>query len=252
MSTTVGVLGVGNLAAYMLRGLRSAGFRFVLSPRGAEMSASLSARYGHPVATDNQAVVDAADAVLVCLPAATGLRELARLRFRPGTPVLSAMAGTELADLAAAVAPARAAVAMMPGYANALGLGPSIICPGDPFWQDFLAATGPVHVLEDPRLFCAAASFGAFSGASVAFMAHVTGWFVAQGMAPEMARQLVAGTVRGNAEVLLREPAALEDIAKGVTTTGGITLQLVDHLVARGALDAWDEGLDAISARLGG
>ncbi|HQY44443.1 MAG TPA: pyrroline-5-carboxylate reductase dimerization domain-containing protein, partial [Paracoccaceae bacterium] len=61
---------------------------------------------------------------------------------------------------------------------------------------------------------------------------------------------LVAGTLRGNAEVLLQEPRPLPDIAKGVTTPGGITLQLLDHLEGRGALSAWGDGLDAVLRRI--
>ena len=37
---------------------------------------------------------------------------------------------------------------MMPGYANALGVGPSILYPDDAFWRPFLAATGPVQAFE--------------------------------------------------------------------------------------------------------
>ena len=82
-------------------------------------------------------------------------------------------------------------------------------------------------------------------------MAQVIRWFTAQGLAPETARALVAGTLRGNAEVLLQEPRPLDDIAKGVTTPGGITLQFLDILRQRGALDAWDEALDAVHHRIG-
>jgi pyrroline-5-carboxylate reductase len=150
------------------------------------------------------------------------------------------------------VAPARAYVGMMPGYANAYGMGPSILYPDDAFWHGFLGHIGPVHDFENEALFTAAATFGAFSGATVGFMAHMIGWFEAQGLDHDTARALVAGTVRGNAEVLLREPRPLADIAKGVTTPGGITLQLLDILNARGALVAWDAGMDAVLARIGG
>lgn len=247
---SIGILGVGGLAGLLMRGLAGSGHRFILSPRGAGMAAALAAEFGAEVAPSNQAVVDAADAVLVCLPAATGAAELAQLRFRPGQTVLSAMAGTGLGRLRAVVAPATGYIAMMPGYANAYGMGPSILCPDDGFWHGFLADIGPVHAFEDEAIFTAAATFGAFSGASVAFMAHIIGWFQAQGLDPETARALVAQTLRGNAEVLLREPRSLADIAKGVTTPGGITLHLLDVLDTRHALDAWTEALDAVLKRI--
>lgn len=249
---TIGILGVGGLAGLMLRGWQGSGHRFILSPRGAEASARLAAEFGCDRADSNQAVVDGADAVFVSLPAATGADELARLRFRPGQPVLSAMAGTGLTRLQQAVGPARAAVGMMPGYANAYRLGPSILCPDDGFWHEALAHVGPVHALPDEGQFTAAATFGALSGASIWWMAHVADWFAAQGLDRATALALVAGTLRGNAEVLLCEPRPVGDICAGVTTPGGITLQLLDHLGGKGALEAWDSGLDAVLRRIGG
>lgn len=249
---TIGILGVGGLAGLLLRGFQGAGHRFILSPRGADTAARLAAEYGYEIAASNQAVVDQSDAVFVSLPAATGAEELARLTFRPGQPVLSAMAGTGLDRLRAVIGPARGTVGMMPGYANAYRLGPSILCPDDDFWRGVLAHIGPVHVLEDEKLFTAAATFGAFSGATVGWMAHIIGWYQAQGLDHDTARALVAGTLRGNAEVLLSEPRPISEIAAGVTTPGGITLQLLDILQAQGALTAWDTGLDAVLARISG
>jgi pyrroline-5-carboxylate reductase len=250
--TTIGILGVGGLAELMVRGLQGSGYRILLSPRGAQVSERLAAGYGCEVAKTNQNVVDTADGIFVSLPAATGAEELARLTFRPGQPVLSAMAGTGLAKLQSVIGPARAALAMMPGYANAYRVGPSILFPDDPFWRGFLSKVGPVHTFADQAGFTAAATFGAFSGATVGWMAHVIDWFQAQGVPPDTARALVAGTLRGNAEVLLQEDRPLAEIARGVTTPGGITELLLATLADRGALDAWDEGLGAVLRRIRG
>jgi pyrroline-5-carboxylate reductase len=250
--TTIGILGVGGLAELMVRGLQGSGYRILLSPRGASVSARLSSTFGCEVAKTNQAVVDGADGIFVSLPAATGAEELTRLTFRPDQPVLSAMAGTGLARLQSVIGPARAAVAMMPGYANAYRVGPSTLFPDDPYWRAFLSKVGPVHGFDDEKIFTAAATFGAFSGATVGWMAHVIDWFQAQGVPPDTARALVAGTLRGNAEVLLQERRPLADIARGVTTPGGITELLLATLADRSALDAWDEGLTRVLRRTKG
>lgn len=250
--TIIGILGVGHLAELMVRGLQGSGYRLVLSPRNAEVAVRLADEHGCEVAASNQAVVDAAEGVLVSLPAATGAEELARLTFRPGQPVLSAMAGTGLTRLQALIGPARAAVTMMPGYANAYRVGPSILCPEDGFWHDFLAATGPVTAFDDEAQFTTAATFGGFSGATFGWMAHVIGWFEAQGLPADTARALVAATLRGNAEVLLREDRPLDEIARSVVTRGGISEMLLATLSERGALEAWDAGLDRVLKRIGG
>ena len=250
--TTIGILGTGGLAALMVRGLQGSGFRILLSPRNASVSARLAADYGCEVAASNQAVVDGVQGVFVSLPAATGVGELARLTFRPGQPVLSAMAGTGLTRLQSVIGPARAAVSMMPGYANALGVGPSILYPDDPFWRPFLAATGPVIAFEDEATFTTAASFGAFSGASFGLMSHIIAWFEDQGLPADTARMLVAATLRGNAEVLLRESRSLPEIAREVITPGGISELLVATLAERDAFSAWDEALTRVRRRIGG
>lgn len=250
--TAIGILGVGHLAELMVRGLQGSGYELVLSPRNPETAARLAGEFGCTLAMSNQAVVDASEGVFVSLPAATGLQELVRLSFRPGQPVLSAMAGTGLVKLQQAIGPARAAVTMMPGYANAYGVGPSTLCPDDAFWQPFLAATGPIIAFADEAQFTIAATFGGFSGATFGWMDHVIGWFQAQGLPPDTARTLIAATLRGNAEVLLREDRPLEDITRSVVTKGGISEMVLKSLAEGSGLTAWDDGLTAVLRRIRG
>ncbi len=248
--TTIGILGVGHLAELMVRGLEGSGYALILSPRNAEIAAHLAEDFGCKVAASNQAVIDMADGVFVCLPARTGLAELSTLRFRPGQPVLSAMAGTGLSVLQEAVGPARAAITMMPGYANAYRCGPSILHPDDGFWRDFLSKVGPVEPFADEASFTIAAVFGGFSGASFGWMAHIIAWFEAQGLPPETARRLIAATLRGNAEVLLREDRPLDEITESVVTKGGISELVLTTLTQHHALTAWDDGLDRVLDRI--
>lgn len=247
----IGVLGTGHLAEFLIRGARGR-YDFTVSPRSAERAAALAASHGVEVAASNQAVVDGCELILVCLPAAEGVEILRGLRFRAGQSVLSAMAGARLAAVEGAVAPAAAACAMMPGLANAHGLGPCLLHPARAEWEAFLGATGPVHVFEDEAEFVAATAFGALSGATFFWMNALIGWFAAQGVAPDVARRLVAETVRGNAEVLLREETTLEGIRRGIATPGGITEALVRVLEERGALAAWGAGMDVVLGRVRG
>lgn len=249
---TLGVLGVGHLAGFLLEGLRKSGLetRFVLSPRGRQKAETLSESLSAEIAADNQGVVDESDVILVSLPAARGRDILAGLRFREGQVVLSAMAGTGPETLAEIVGPASACCTMMPGYANALGVGPSLLYPVNDLCEDLLSRLGPVHVFEDRAAFEAACVFGAFSGASYVFMQRIVTWFEAQGVPPETARMLVAETLRGNAEVVRSVDEPLENIVEGIATVGGITRQCVDALDAEGALESWSRALDAVQARM--
>lgn len=249
---TIGILGIGHLAGFILEGAALAGVKnqFVLSPRSRHRATELGLRYGATVAPDNQAVVDACDMVLVCLPAAQGAEILSNLKFRSDQSVLSAMAGLSLASLSQIVAPASSYSTMMPGHANALGQGPSLLFPPDPGWHDFLSSLGPVIPIETADVFEAATVFGGFSGATFAFMAEITAWFEAKGLPEELARNLVAQTLRGNAAVVASSEMSMVDISKGVATPGGITEKCVTTLEETHAIKAWSAALDAVFEKI--
>lgn len=250
MTTCIGILGVGQLAEYLVRGWHAAPVRFLLSPRSHDRAEALVRRHDAEIAPTNQAVLDGADHILVCLPARDGPDILRGLEFRRDHSVLSCMAGTGPALLRELVAPAHAVAAMMPGFSNAFGAGPTVICPPDADWQHLLEPLGPVLPVADEARFAAAAVMGALSGASVHWMRDLIRWFQGQGLDPTLSRELVAALIRGNAEALLRSPDPLDDIAAGVTTPGGITEALLAHLDGAGAMAAWGSGMDRIRDRL--
>lgn len=250
MTTRVGILGTGHLAEFVIRGAAGKGFAFTVSPRSAERAAALAQSHGVQVARDNQVLVDDNALILVALPAAQGLSILQSLRFRPDHSLLSAMAGVGFQALSQAAAPATVAVSMMPGLANAHGQGPSLLYPDRSEWQGLLRALGPLHALQHEGEFTTAASFGALSGASFFWMEALIDWFCARGLAPDLARQLVAETLRGNAEVLLRETMTLEEIRRGIATPGGITELLVSDLRQGAALDRWGQAMDLVLQRM--
>lgn len=250
MSVTIGILGTGYLAEFLIRGAAGKGYRFLIAPsRRAE---TLAQRADVTLATSNQQVVDQADLLLACLPAREGLAILQGLTFRPDQSVLSAMAGTRHAPLAASVAPAAAFCTMMPGHANAYGAGPCLLYPPDPAWQQFLQTLGPLHLFTDERAFVTATTFGALSGASFFLMDAMVQWFTANGLPEAQARRLVAETLSGNATVVLNETATLAEITPGIATPGGITEALVKSLTAEDALTAWHRALDIVLARVRG
>jgi pyrroline-5-carboxylate reductase len=78
---TLGIIGTGRLASFLVGGLRHAGDRrrIVLSPRGAETAAHLAAHYGCEVAATNQDVVDAGGATIVAVPPQVTLATIAAL-----------------------------------------------------------------------------------------------------------------------------------------------------------------------------
>ena len=106
---TLGILGVGHLAGYLVSGLRGLGFaeEIRLSPRNRETAARLAEAQDCQLCSDNQAVVEAAEVVFLTVPAKDAARVLAPLAFRPEQLVISACAGQSYSTLKDLAAPAK-------------------------------------------------------------------------------------------------------------------------------------------------
>lgn len=251
---TVGFIGTGSLAAFFIEGCQRAGapYRFIVSPRNRERALAVAARFGVEIARDNQAVVDRAGFVIASVLPKDGPGVLRSLQFRPGQTVLSVMAAVARDSLLDIVAPAEVAVAMMPGHANALGLGPSVLYPDHTQAHAFLAWLGPVHGFDNAQTYAAASAFGGYSGCTFAFIGEAIGWAMRHGIDAATARALICEMLIGNAEVVRSSAVSMDDLLGGVATPGGITRLGLDVLGQRRALAAWSDALDAIEARMRG
>ena len=150
--TRYGVIGVGSIAAAMVVGWCDGVAdppEVVLSPRSAERSAELAARFATVrVADDNQAVVDAADVVVVCLLPGNAAEVLAGLRFRPDQAVVSAVAGLDVAHLREVVAPATDVARSIPLPAVATRESVTPVHPATPAVEELFGRLGGSLVVE--------------------------------------------------------------------------------------------------------
>ena len=244
----LGFIGTGSLASYFVEGLAraGAGYRIMVSPRNAGKAESLRRRFGVTIAT-NQEIADSAELVIVSLLPPQAPEVLRPLRFRPGQTVLSVMAGLRLEDVQALVAPAEAAVSMMPGLANAHNAGPSVLYPDNSLARALLEKLGPVHAYQSETVFMAASVMGAFSGMTTLMMRDAMNWFERHGLDKADARRLVAEILKGNAASLLETPLSMDELARGFVTPGGITEQ-GRKILDRGG--SWAEALDAVLQRV--
>jgi pyrroline-5-carboxylate reductase len=247
--TELGFIGTGHLAAFFVEGLSRAAapYAITVSPRNRAMAEQLRSRFGVAIALDNQAVVDGCDVIVASvLPRQAGA-VLTPLKFHKDQTVLSVMAGVGFLVVREHASPATVALAMMPGHANALGVGPSALYPDVPAARTLLRHLGPVHAYGDEATFTAASVLGAFSGMSLLLMKQAIDWFTAKGIGATDARTLVAEVIGGNAAVLRDSPLAVDDIINGVATPGGITEQGW-RIAGQGR--GWPAALDAVLRRL--
>jgi pyrroline-5-carboxylate reductase len=201
---TLGIIGVGGLAAFLVEGLRHGGDGrpILLSPRNAKQAAILAAHYAATVAADNQAVVDGAGIVVVATPPTVTLDTIRALTFRPGQLLICVAIDIDLASLREA-APGAVAVRAMPSAAAAMGLDATPICPTEPRALAFFAVTGTAHGFDDEAAFAAATALTVFHLWSYALMDTMVGEAEAAGIPRAEAVRLVGALTRSAGAIAL-------------------------------------------------
>ena len=150
MERTVGFIGVGSFASYLVEALcrEPAAPPIILSPRNGARAGALARRFGARVAADNQAVVDAAEIVILTPPADEVTAIADRLTWRADQRVVTMAAGVRLERLRAASRPATLRRAMANSSA-VIGESPVFLTPADPAVAAVLARLGPVETMAD-------------------------------------------------------------------------------------------------------
>jgi pyrroline-5-carboxylate reductase len=248
MIERVGIIGVGHLAGYLVEGLKRASphVEIILSPRNVERSASLAARFGAMVASDNQAVADAADVIILSTRPGDAIAACGSMTFRPGQTVISVAAGLSLGALQPATAPATV-VRAMPISCVAINCSPTLLHPDHPQARALFGLLGQVHVLPDETHFTPASALSAFYGWVYALLDEVVVWAVRAGVSPRTARNLVLETVRGAVDMALVQPDQdLDTMLETLATPGGITKRGLKILRGRQGLGVWTEALNAV------
>ena len=237
-----GVLGVGEIAGAMVTGLCEGvddAPTVLLSPRNAERSAALAARYPSvAVAADNQAVVDGCTTLVLSLRPQDARAILGELRFRPGQPVISVMAGVSLGELAAAGGePARAIP--LPPVARREGVTP--VHPGGEAARELFDRLGGAVAVEDARAFEAMSVASGTISAHLRYLAAIADWLAGHGVPPAEASRYVASIFAG-----VGQGDDLAELARSYATPGGINERFAALLDEAAVFDVVDRSLDAV------
>jgi pyrroline-5-carboxylate reductase len=248
----IGILGVGELASFLVEGLRRACHddAIVLSPRNRERSKSLAERHGCTVAADNADLVERSDIVVLATRPPQAIDAVRGLPWRDEHVLLSAAPGVALAPLRSAAAPATV-VRALPVSCAAIGESPSALFPDEPRARELLGRLGSVHVFPDEASFEVAVSVGVYYAWTFALAAEGTRWAQAHGVAPDAARAFVVESLRGAANMMAVHPEEpLADMLDALATPGGLTRLGLGVMEERGALAAWSAACDAVLARV--
>ncbi len=248
-----GVIGVGAIAGAIVTGLCAgvdAPPAVLLSPRNAELADALAERFASvQVAAGNQAVLDAAPVVLVCLRPQVAREALAALRFRPDHVVISAMAGISVDELRRLIAPATDVARCIPLPAVARRAGITPIHPPQPTAKPLFDRLG--SAVEVPDL----AAYDGFAVATATIAAHfeylrtISAWLGERGVPAEEADRYVAATFADLATTLEHEHD-FSHLARDHATPGGINELFLDTLTEAGVYDEVRTGMDRVLTRL--
>ena len=248
-----GVIGVGAIAAAIVTGLCEGvedAPTILLSPRNPEVATDLARRFRTVrVCPDNQAVIDGAEAVILCLRPQQAEAVLGQLTFRADQAIVSAMAGVSIAALEALVAPARdiSRVIPLPSVARRQGL--TAVFPATDATLSMFDFLGGTVVPKD------IASFESLSAATATIAAHFTTlgriarWLNARGL-PQAEAERYVSSIYAELAPALQGGDTLEHLARDHATPGGINALFLQTMATAGAFDAVDRGLDGVMDRL--
>jgi len=240
----VGIIGVGHLADYTVRGLRHGGWThpIFLSPRGKEVGARLARDCDCDVLESNQAVVDACDVVILAPRPPQAIEALVGVTLRDDQVLLSVVAGIPIMDLRGAVGDTIPVVRALPVTAAEVGQSPNAFYPPNDAVENVLNHCGRAIPLNSEADFDAAG-----------VMSCVYGWFfvlydqliersMEAGLDEETARKVVLGMAQGAAAIAdAQGDQSVDVIARKIATDGSYTKRGLDHLEAVDAFKPWRE-----------
>lgn len=250
----LGFIGTGTITAHIVRGLKGAAradWPVTLSPRSADVAAALAHLPGVTVAADNQAVIDAADVVVLAVRPQVAAEVLGGLRFPSERPVISLIAGLSLGDLAALTG-ARDICRAIPLPSVEARACVTPVFPPRPQAMQLFAALGQALPVSDLPAFDAYATGSAVMATWFGVAETVADWMAANGIPPADAETYVRGLFANLGETIGDRGRSLEQLRHDHATRGGLNEQVWRVFADEGGADALRTGMDAVMARVSG
>jgi pyrroline-5-carboxylate reductase len=241
----IGFVGSGNMAAAIARGLAGEVDGMLFSDSGSGRAAALAAELGGEALPSEEVAARADVVVLAVKPAAL---DAAAPAIGAAKEVVSVLAATPLARLRAAL-PGAKVLRTMPNLGVEVRQG--VICVAGDASPEVRATLAKIaHVVEiDEDDFDRATAVMGCSPAYLALAVEAIGdAAAADGLDPELARELIVETAVGTAELLRRRHPA--EVRRAVASPGGSTEAGLKELDRAGARDAFFAAVDGSLRRM--
>ena len=251
MYESLGILGVGHLAGYMVAALRRVkdNRRIVLSPRNQARAKELKSTYECHIAKDNQSVVDECNVLLLSVRPDHLEDIAAEIAPTPDHLVISCVAGVSMQRLQVLM-PNTTIVRTLPLASAEVGEGVVPLFPENSIAQALLNPIGKLMVFDSESDYELAATAAVINGVLFGFMAELSEWFQSKGLAAEQARALVIHTLRGATGLADRMPdQSLRDINLSIAGPGTFTRKAQDIIIAGEGFESWLKACEYIQRR---
>ena len=252
---SIGFIGTGHITTALVEGLCAEGDApeaIVLSPRNAEKAAALAARFPSVrVAADNQAVVDAAETVVLAVRPELAEAVAGSLSFRAEQRVLSLLALVPWARMVRLVAPAETVVRAVPIPAAARRLGPIAYFPHEPTIAALLGRVGTPVAAPDEAAFHRLWALTALLSPYFGLMDRLARWAAEGGVERATSGAYLAALFHALG-VMAEDAQAgrFAGLAEAAATPGGINEQALALIEARDGFAPFEAALDAVYARM--
>lgn len=245
---SLGILGVGELAEKVVYGLRRSGFAgaIYLSPRNAIRAAALARDFGCEVLADNQAVIDAAELLLLGVrpQAVAGLA--AEVQVREGQRLVSLLAGVSLAQLQTAF-PGAQCVRLMLSYAAQYNQSTVVVCPADPLTQALFGPLGSLVALDEESGFELATVAACMNGWFYYLLDDLQQWLGDKGLSQADARALVLGNLQDClTSARARPQQSLKEMGEAIATPGTFTADGLKVLMHQPVGATWGAACEVV------
>lgn len=250
MVKTLGFLGVGTIAAAMVRGLQRVRpeDKILLSPRSTSVVARLVDE--HPnvrSAASNEAVVEESRFLFLTMRPPQLRAAVAGLQFRSDQIVVSCVANTALQDIAALVAPATPCrLIPLPGIER--GAGPIVLYPPMSAISMLFAGSGELIEALTEAEFSGYGAGSATMSTFFAVQAAIIRWLIAHRASAGGAESYVRSMQLALAQTAMKSSSKMDALITEHETIGGINERVRSTLDHQGWFDAIGLALDGIGA----
>ena len=251
---TLGIIGVGAIAAAVVEGLQATSPRcpIVLSPRNEQRASLLASTFAEvQVAQSNQAVLDASETVIIAVRPQIAHAVLSELSFRPDHRVISLIPAVTLDYLRGMTAPSISVTRAVPLPSAARGQSPTSIYPPDPSLKALFEKLGVVIELDREEEFEAFTAATAIMSSYFRFAGTVVAWMQREGVSEAKAHAFVNQMLLGLAGAAAASPgSSCAELTEEHQTRGGLNEQVLQSITAAGVFTNLEHALDGVLARL--